>query len=102
MASEFAVFENRRGFPENAKAYQMTIEHLFRIIGPVPARVENLELKGDVVTREARTIEEQATWIFAECLAVYDHCPTLRQIRALYQEHFSPADGLKTHDMSPE
>jgi hypothetical protein len=96
------TFSDRWGFPKNPRALRLFCAGFLEIVGPVVERREPAERGGEKIICEARTLEEQGEWLIEEAYRSTKRCPTLIELRQIYESKYVPADGRSAESMALE
>jgi hypothetical protein len=94
-----STFSDRKGFPQNRRALRLFGEGLLEIIGPVQEKRLPAEGGGEQVVCESRTLEQQGERLIAEAFKSMIWCPSLIQMRKIYERSYTCADGLGSSEM---
>jgi hypothetical protein len=91
-------FSGRRWYPASTSAFDAYVEAVADIVWDKPEG--HLWDKPDQQPhfRLKKLVGNDLEWLFKRSYARFKHCPSPRELRALYCEVFIPADGVELHE----
>ena len=94
----------KRNFPQKEAALKAEIRAFLRIVGDQGGnsyeKYDEVQLKPVVVTVPVTPARVTGEWLIEQAVDRFQDFPSAIQLRRVYEEKYSPADGRRSGEMS--